>query len=303
MRDCLVIGAGSAGLSASLTLARARRSILVVDSGQQSNLSAPTIGGLLGHDGRPPADYYSTGRAELAGYPSAEIINGHVERAERHEDGTFSVTLADGRSESARTALLAPGMDYRHPRIPGLSERWGRDVFHCPFCHGWEMRDRPTAVLASGAVGVHGALNLRAYTGDITLLTNGSDLSEAEQTQLAGAGVKWDVRPLAQLTGEGSRLSAVVFADGADLAVSAMLVKAFLYQRSTLAQDLGATVTMSGDHLGAEAIAVDRMFRTGVPGLFAAGDAATSVPPSMAAAVASGYLAGASAAVLLSAGN
>jgi thioredoxin reductase len=303
MRDCLVIGAGAAGLSAGLTLARARRTTLIVDFGRQSNLAASTIGGLLGYDGRPPADYYAAARAELAAYPSVELSRGEIRQSSRQEDGTYEVTFADGRLEYARTLLLTPGMDYRYPQVPGLAERWGGDVFHCPFCHGWEVRDRPTAVLAPGAVGLHGAMNLRSYTRDITLLTNGSELSDVQQAQLAAGGVKWDERPLAGLAGEGSRLSAVTFTDGSDLAVSAMLVKAFLYQRSTLAQDLGATVTMSDENLGVEAIAVDRMFRTGVPGLFAAGDAATSVPPSMAAAVASGYLAGASAAVQIAAGH
>ncbi|WP_305785631.1 NAD(P)/FAD-dependent oxidoreductase [Symbioplanes lichenis] len=302
MRDCIVIGAGAAGLSAGLTLARARRTTWIVDAGRPSNLPAAVIGGLLGHDGRPPAEYYAAARAELAAYPAAELTGGEVSRAVRQEDGTYAVTLADGRRETARTLLLAPGMDYRYPPVSGLAERWGGDVFHCPFCHGWEMRDRPAAVLATGAVGVHGALNLRAYTDDITLLTNGTELSGAERDQLATGGVKVDERPVAAVDGPGARLSAVHFTDGAGLDVKALLVKAFLYQRSSLARDLGATVTMLPEHLGVEAIVVDAMFRTGVPGLFAAGDAATSVPPSMAAAVASGYLAGAGAAVLAAAG-
>ncbi|MCU7729679.1 NAD(P)/FAD-dependent oxidoreductase [Actinoplanes sp. KI2] len=302
MWDCVIIGAGAAGLSAGLTLGRARRTTLVVDSGRPSNVVARAIGGLLGHDGRPPLEYYALTRAELAAYPSVELADGEITAADRQPDGTYAVILADGRREQTRTLLLAAGMDYRYPPVPGLAERWGGDVFHCPFCHGWEVRDRPMAVLAAGAVGLHGALNLRAYTDDITLLTNGAELSGAQRDQLAAAGVKWNERPLATVEGAGSRLRAVTFADGTELAVSAMLVKAFLHQRSTLARDLGATVSMSDENLGVEAIAVDPMFRTGVPGLFAAGDAATSVPPSMAAAVASGYLAGAGAAVQLAAG-
>ncbi|MFG1604573.1 NAD(P)/FAD-dependent oxidoreductase [Actinoplanes sp. NPDC049265] len=301
MRDCIVIGAGAAGLSAGLTLGRARRTTLVVDAGRPSNRTAATIGGLLGHDGRAPAEYYAAARAELGAYPSIEWSGGEVTTGERLEDGTFAVGLADGRREFARTLVLAPGMDYRYPPVPGLAERWGGDVFHCPFCHGWEMRDRPMAVLAEGDVGVHGALNLRAYTSDITLLTNGTGLSGEQRDQLSAGGVKWDERSLAALDGEGSGLSAVHFTDGGELGVSAMLVKAFLHQRSNLARDLGATVTTSNEHLGVEAVVVDQMYRTGVPGLYAAGDAATSVPPSMAAAVASGYLAGASAAVQLAA--
>lgn len=302
MRDCIVIGAGAAGLSAGLTLGRAQRATLIVDAGRQSNLVARVIGGLLGHDGRPPAEYYAAARVEIGRFPSIQFEVGEVAHADRRADGTFSLLFADGRREDARTLVLSPGMEYRYPHIEGLAERWGGDVFHCPFCHGWEMRARPTAVLAAGAVGVHGALSLRAYTEDITLLTNGTGLSGEYRHQLSAAGVKWDERPLAALDGADSRLSAVYFSDGTHLAVSAMLVKTFLHQRSTLAADLGATVNEPDDFIGVGAIVVDAMSRTGIPGLFAAGDAAASVPPSMAAAVASGFMAGAGAVTQLVAG-
>jgi thioredoxin reductase len=107
---------------------------LVVDAGRQSNLPASTIGGLLGHDGRPPAEYCTGARAELVSYPSVELSGGEVTQANREEDGTYAVTLADGRRELARTLLLTPGMDYRYPQVPGLDERWGGDVFHCLTC-------------------------------------------------------------------------------------------------------------------------------------------------------------------------
>ncbi|GIJ45913.1 hypothetical protein Val02_27990 [Virgisporangium aliadipatigenens] len=316
MKESIVIGAGPAGLSAGLTLARARRSTLVVDAGQQSNLAAATIGGLLGHDRRPPAEYYAAARADLTAYPSVELRSGEAVTAVRQDGGGFVVTFGDGSSEHARTMILAPGMDYRIPPVPGLAERWGGSVFHCPFCHGWELRERPMAVLATGAVGVHGALNLRGWTDSVTLLTNGTPLTDGQRDLLTAGGVAWDERPVAALDGPraasdgpgtgfdgpGAGLSAVVFADGGALDVTAMLVKSTLYQRGTLARDLGATLTAPDEMLSVEAIAVDPMGRTGVPGLYAAGDAATPVPPSMAAAVASGYLAGAAAAVELAAG-
>ncbi|MFI5840060.1 NAD(P)/FAD-dependent oxidoreductase [Catenuloplanes sp. NPDC051500] len=302
MNDSIVIGAGAAGLSAGLTLARARRDTLIIDAGAQSNLAATGIGGLLGHDRRPPAEYYAAGRAELAAYPSIEIRHGEAVSVTRGEDDVFTVALADGRHERARTLILATGMEYRHPRLPGLGERWGTSVFHCPFCHGWEMRDRPMGVLATSAVGVHGALNLRAWTRTITLLTNGAELTGAQRDLLSAGGVAWDPRPIAALDGPGTSLETVTFHDGDPLPVTALLVKAVLYQRSPLATGLGVTLTPPDEMLSVEAITVDPMCRTAIPGLFAAGDAATSVPPSMAAAVASGYLAGASAAVRIAAG-
>lgn len=299
IRDCIVVGGGAAGLSAALTLVRARHSTLVIDAGRQSNLATAGIGGLLGHDGRPPAEFYAAGRGQLLAYPSAELREAEIVRGVREADGSFTVTLGDGRTERARTVLLAPGMDYRYPRLPGMKERWGHSVFHCPFCHGWENRGRPMGVLASGAVGVHGALNLRGWSDQVTLLTNGGPLSDQQREQVAAGGVGLDERPIAGFDGPGAGLRAVAFVDGTELPIGALLVKTTLHQRSSLARDLGASLTEPDEMLSVEAIKVDAMFRTGVPGLYAAGDAATSVPPSMAAAMASGYLAGAAAAVQL----
>ena len=302
MRDCIVVGAGAAGMSAELTLGRARRTTLVIDAGRQSNLVAATIGGLLGQDGRPTAEFYAAGRSELTRYPSVELHGGEVTHGVRADDGSFSVTLGDGRRERARSMVLTPGMDYRYPGLHGMHERWGDSVFHCPFCHGWEVRDRPLGVLASGAVGVHGALNLRAWSDRIALLTNGGDLTDQQREQLASGGVGFDERPMSGLDGPGTELRAVTFADGDELPIDALLVKTTLHQRSSLARDLGAGLTEPDEMLGVEAIKVDAMCRSGIPGLFAAGDAATSVPPSMAAAIASGYLAGAGAVALSAAG-
>jgi thioredoxin reductase len=301
--DCVVVGGGAAGLSAGLTLARARRATLLIDAGRQSNLRAPGIGGLLGHDRRPPADFYAAGRAELDAYPSITSWEGEVAKGAREEDGSFTVTLADGRSERARSMVLAPGMEYRHPELPGMEERWGDSVFHCPFCHGWEVSGRPLGVLADGAVGVHGALTLRAWSDQVTLLTNGGrQLTDQQRAQLAAGGVGLDERPLAALDGPAGELRAAVFADGGEIGISALLVKHYLYQRSSLARDLGAEVTGPDEMLGVEAITVDVMGRTGVPGLYAGGDAAASVPPSVASAVESGFMAGASAVSGLAAG-
>ncbi|MEU5703580.1 NAD(P)/FAD-dependent oxidoreductase [Streptomyces aurantiacus] len=302
MRDCVVVGAGAAGLSAALTLVRARRSTLVVDAGRQSNLAAAGIGGLLGHDRRPPAQFYAAGRTELMAYPSVELHTGEVTHGVHEDDGSFTVTFGDGRRERARSMVLAPGMDYRYPRLPGMDERWGGSVFHCPFCHGWEVTGRPMGVLASGAVGVHGALNLRAWSDRVTLLTNGSELTDQQREQLAVGRVGLDERPISRLDGPGAELRAAVFADGGELPIGALLVKTTLYQRSSLARDVGAGLTEPDEMLSVEAIKVDAMCRTGVSGLYAAGDAATSVPPSMASAVASGHLAGAAATVHLAAG-
>jgi thioredoxin reductase len=284
--DCIVVGAGAAGLSAALVLGRARQRTLVVDAGDQSNRDAEGIGGLLGHDGRPAEELYAAGRHELAAYPTVELRSGQVLAGERHATG-FVIVLADGSRERARRVLLATGMDYRYPALPGIAERWGRSVFHCPFCHGWEMRDQPLGVLDRGAVGVQRALLLRFWSDDVTLLPDGPPELEADDSErLRAARVVVDERRVAGLRGPGSTLTAVTFADGGERTCHGLLVPVTLHQRSALAEQLGAAAADPGPVV-VDAVEVDATFHTSVPGLFAAGDVSSQVP-SVANAVAAG---------------
>jgi len=289
--DCIVVGAGAAGLSAALVLGRARRRTLVIDAGAQSNLVAHGIGGLLGQDTRAPADFYAAGREELAAYPSVQLRAGEVAGGER--DGTgFVLELADGEHETARHVLLATGMDYRPPTLPGIEQRWGRSVFHCPFCHGWEVHGRPLGVLDRGATGVHRALLLRAWSDDVTLLCDGpAELDAEDAERLRAAGVSIDDRPVAALHGPGDTLTAVRFADGSERPLGGLLVAATLHQRSALAAHLGATLA-APTPLSGEIVAVDFACRTSVPGLSAAGDLSAQMP-SVAGAIAAGSVAAA----------
>src|SRR5918997_2254063 len=185
--DCIVVGAGAAGLSAALVLGRARGRTLVVDAGAPSNQPATGIGGLLGHNERPPAELYEMGRAELRAHPTVEVRDGEVVGGSR-DDAGFVLELSDGRHERTRCVLLATGMTYRPPELTGVPERWGRSVFHCPFCHGWEVREQPLGVLDRGATGVMRALLLAMWSDDITLFADGPDgFSPDELERLAAA--------------------------------------------------------------------------------------------------------------------
>jgi thioredoxin reductase len=284
--DCIIVGGGAAGLSAGLVLGRARRRTLLVDAGVQSNLAAHGIGGLLGHDGRDPAELYETGRRELSAYPSVEVRTGDVMTGERADDG-FVLHLADGSRERTRRVLLATGMDYRPPAIPGIDLLWGGSAFHCPFCHGWELRDQPLAVLARGQRAVHSALLLRGWSDDIVVLTDGpADLEDNDRARLAAADIAVDERSVAELASDNGQLSAVVFADGNRLARTGILVATTLHQRSTLAGQLGADPA-EPTPVAENPIAVDGIYRTTAPGVFAAGDLSAQMPQ-VAAAIASG---------------
>lgn len=284
--DCIIVGGGATGLSAGLVLGRARRRTLVVDAGAQSNLAAHGIGGLLGHDGRNPAELYEIGRRELSVYPSVEVRTGEVVAGER-SDGGFVLELADGRRDHTRRVLLATGMDYRPPEVPGLDRLWGGSAFHCPFCHGWEMRDQPLAVLARGQRALHTALLLRGWSDDIVVLTDGpADLDEADRARLAAAGVAIDERSVTEFASDNGQLAAVVFADGTRLARAGVLVATTLHQRSTLADQLGADAG-EPTPVAENPIAVDGFYRTTAPGVFAAGDLSAQMPQ-VAAAIASG---------------
>lgn len=281
----MVVGGGAAGLSAALVLGRARRQTLVVDAGRPSNGVAPVMGGLLGYDRRPPIELYAEGRRELSAYPSVEYRRAEVLDGAQ-EDDAVTLDLDEGSRVRARRVVLATGMRYCPPDLPGLAPLWGRSVFQCPFCHGWEMREKRLATLSAGEEAVHAALMLRGWSDDVVVLSDGPSGLDTEQIRLLDtAGVAVEERHVAELIGEGGDLRAVVFADGDRLPRDGLLVEAPLKQRSGLAEKLGASCTSSA--LSPNAIGVDDIFRTSSPLVFAAGDVCAE-QPHLAGAIAAG---------------
>jgi thioredoxin reductase len=260
----VVVGGGVAGLSAALVLGRARRRTLVLDRGGQSNRAAAHVGGLLGHDGTPPAELYELARAQVAAYDAVALRDAEAVDARAEGDG-FAVVLGDGGGEvRARALVLATGMAYEVPDVPGFAELWGGAVFHCPFCHGWDVRDRPLVVYGAGEVADRQAALLAAWTDDVTVVDPGD---------LAGLRV------------EDGALQAVVRRDGSEVRCDAVLVHAPLRRRDALPERLGLALTDAG------LVAVDAQARTSVPGVYAAGDLAVA-PQQVAIALGSGHLAG-----------
>jgi thioredoxin reductase len=196
--DAVIVGGGPAGLSAALVLGRARKRVLVVDSDRPANAVSQGVGGLLGHDRVKPADLRERGRRELAAHANVEFRHGTIEYAERIRD-TFAITATDGPPIRGHAIVLAHGLHYDPPPLPGIGPLWGRSVFHCAFCDGWEVRDRPLALHGSGPGAVRSALVLAGWTDDLVLCTDGAP--DPGGVVLAEAGVRVRTEPIARLAG------------------------------------------------------------------------------------------------------
>jgi thioredoxin reductase len=268
--DVVVIGGGSAGLSAGLVLGRARRRALVVDAGQPRNAPAAHTQGYLSRDGMPPAEFLAIGRQEVASY-GVELVRDRAVRVARGED--FAVELAGGRTVRSRRLVVTTGLKDELPEIPGVAERFGRDVLHCPFCHGWEVRDERFGVLASSAMSVHQALMVSGWSDDVTLFLHTVDeteLSDQDLRRLAAAGVKVVPGEVAGLVVEDDRVSGVRLVDGAVHERSVVFVAPRAVPRTGLLEQLGAELTETP--FGAYPV-VDPTGLTSVPGVYAAGNA------------------------------
>ena len=263
--DVAIVGGGPAGLAAALVLGRMRRRVLLLDADDPAHGVSEGVHGLFGHDGTPPFALRRTAQEQLRPYESVTTETVTVEQARVTPSG-FSV-VAGGTTSDARVLLLATGMRYELPRIEGVAELWARGVYHCPYCHGWEMRDQPLAVYGAGAA--HLALLLSSLSDDVVLLTDGSsdlDPDEAEQLRRRGIVIRDDA--VARLEGGEGSLARVVFADGStDDRTGLFFVPSFT--PSPLAAQLGCEVDQS------DAVVIDEDGRTSVPGVFAAGDTTT----------------------------
>ncbi|MBN1092590.1 NAD(P)/FAD-dependent oxidoreductase [Blastococcus sp. TML/M2B] len=268
--DVVVIGGGAAGLSGALTLARARRSVLVVDAGEPRNAPAGHVHGYLGREGTPPAELLATGRDEVTGY-GGTVRPGRVTGLGREDDG-FRVDLADGGPVRARRLLLATGLVDELPDLPGVAERWGSTVVHCPYCHGWEVRDRAVGIVSTGSMGVHAATLWRQWTDDVVLFVHtGAEPTAAELQRLAARGVRV-VRARVQGLEGGAD---VRLADGELVARDAVVVTTRMVGTAELVTGLGATpapMEVNGAVVGSY-LPADPTGRTDVPGVWVAGNA------------------------------
>jgi thioredoxin reductase len=287
--DVVVIGGGAAGLSGALMLARSRRSVVVIDAGAPRNSPADGVHGLLGREGTPPMELLERGRAEVRAY-GGHVVSGEVTAVAPDDDG-FDVALADGRTVRARRLLVATGLADELPDTQGLRDRWGRDVVHCPYCHGWEVRDRAIGVLATGPLSVHQALLFRQLSDDVTVFSNSWPLTDEDTEQLAARGISVVDGEVASIEIAGDRLVGVRMSDGTLVRREVLAVSPRMVARGDILAGLGLKPAQHPAAVG-EYIPADQAGRTDVPGVWAAGNV-TDLTAHVGGAAAAGALAGA----------
>jgi thioredoxin reductase len=263
--DVVVIGGGAAGLSAALVLSRARRKVLVVDAGEPRNAPATHMHGYLSRDGIPPAELLATGRNEVKGY-GGDIVPGTVTDLVPDGRSGFWVLLAGGERISARRLLVTTGMRDELPNIPGLRDRWAREVLHCPYCHGHEVRDRQLGVIGGTPGAVRYAQIVRQWTHDLVYFTPPDTLTAAERTELLSRAIGVVEGTIEQLVIDDDHLRGVQMDDGCVIPRDALFVPPRFVPNNTLLVGLGCEVDAD------RWVTADATGRTSVPGVWAAGN-------------------------------
>ena len=273
MHDVIIVGAGPAGLSAALMLGRCRRRVLVCDTGQPRNAASHALHGYLTRDGIAPRELLAIGRRELEQYHTVEFRMAEVADAQWCKDEkAFDVKLASGERFASRKLLLATGVADNLPEVPGIHELYGRSVFHCPYCDGWELRDQPIAIYGTGERGTGLALELTVWSRDLVLCTNGPcDLPDDERARLERNGIGVREEPIDRLEGQDGILQNIIFQTGERLPRRAMFFTEGQFQQSHLCTTLGCEFNDKGT------VRTGKYETTHLPGLFVCGDASRRV--------------------------
>jgi thioredoxin reductase len=293
--DVVVVGGSAAGLSGAVALARSRRSVLVVDAGDPRNAPAGHVHNFLTRDGAPPGEIYAAGRAEVTRY-GGRVETGRVTALSRDSD-RFRVQIGP-RTVAARRLLIATGLRDELPDVPGLAARWGIDVLHCPYCHGWEVQDQRIGILATGPTAVHQALLFRQLSAHVTLLRHSGPALTGEQReqleQLEARGITVTKGPVEEIEADASGLTGVRLADGRQIKLDAVIVAPRMHARAELLAPLGLKPAelRHGDYLIGTYIEADPLGATAVPGVWVAGNLA-NLQAQVITAAAAGLAAGA----------
>ncbi len=260
--DVAIVGGGAAGLSAALVLGRARRRVAVIDAGSPRNAPAAHMQGFLSRDGMPPNELLAAGRAEVTGY-GVTLLEDNVASIKPG----FVVRLAGGAVLSARRILVATGVGDELPDIPGVRERWGRDLLHCPYCHGWEVRDQPLGIVGTHPGSVLHAQLVRQWSDDVIFFAHTHNVTPTEQAEFDARGIRVETGEVARLVIEADQLSGVELTDGRVIPRAAVFVRpGNVPHPDGLLPGLGCDLDQAGF------VVVDGTGRTSVPGVWAAGN-------------------------------
>lgn len=288
--DVAVIGGGPAGLSAGVALSRALRSVVVIDAGEQRNLKADGVHGFLSREGMSPKDLVAAGREELARY-GGTAVRGSVTSVSRDGEN-FVLRLDDGSTRTARRLLIASGITDELPELPGVAERWGRDVLYCPYCHGWEIRNQRVGLLASDSHSVLQALTFRQWSPDVTLFLNDSlVLSQGEEEQLQARSVHVVEGRVQELDIANDKLAGVTLDGGRTVPLDVLAVSPAAVSNANILQRLGLEPCGLEEGEGTR-LETDDAGLTSCPGVWAAGNA-TDVSAQVMTAAAAGLKAAA----------
>jgi thioredoxin reductase len=271
--DVIIIGGSFAGLSAAMYIARGRRSVCIIDGGSPRNRFATQSHGFFAQDGSSPGAMLATARLQVAAYPTVTFIEGQAVKAARTADG-FSVTLATGDTVESSRLVLAFGISDELPSIPGLAERWGKSVLHCPYCHGFEFSGRSLGVLNVSPRSAHQAALIAEWGPTTLFLNDGPVLDEESMAMLRSRGVTIESVPVRALRGEGPDLSAIELIDGRRSNVEALYLGPRTRLNSDIASQLGCELE---DGIFGQIIRTDAQKMTTVPGVYAAGDITRSM--------------------------
>lgn len=284
--DVIIVGGSYAGLSAAMALGRSLQNVLILDSGMPCNRQTPHSHNFITHDGDTPKQISDTARQQVLQYKTVHLHNGLATRATRTNTG-FVVETATGDSFAAKKIIFATGITDTMPAIKGFAECWGISVLHCPYCHGYEVRQQPLGIMANGEIAFEFTKLIHHWSNNLVLFTHGKSALTPEQTQkLAERNIAVIEKEITGIDHNKGYISAIQFSDGSTHAVSALFARVAFHQHCAIPMTLGCTLTEQGF------IQIDDFQRTTVPGVYAAGDN-TTMFRSVAGAVAAGTKAGA----------
>lgn len=283
--DVIIIGGSYAGLAAAMALGRALRKVLIIDAGDPCNKQTPQSHNFLTNDGNAPAVIASVARQQVSNYPTVQFMNGIATTAHRTANG-FEVDVTTGEKFTAAKIILATGIEDIMPAIPGFAACWGKSVLHCPYCHGYEVREQTTGILANADTAFELASLINNWTKDLTVYTNGESMLTAQQKEkLQMHQIKIVENRIHHIEHSNGYIDSIVFNDGAGAAVKALYARLPFVQHSNIAENLGCALTPEGY------ISIDAAYKTTVPAVFACGDNASRMR-TVANAVAMGTTAG-----------